>query len=161
MKTIFILLAFAVTLFASSCDPKTEMEGNEISIPNSEVTLTNVPVPTAETTPVSEMSPTSIQWTDLKKDFGKVVQQEALVYKFTFKNTGDQPLKLLNVKPSCQCTASSFTEGEIAPGGTGFVEATFTPKAAGVFTKTLTVTTNTPERNHVLTLAGEGLAENN
>ncbi|MCB9231570.1 MAG: DUF1573 domain-containing protein [Bacteroidia bacterium] len=161
MKPIFTLLALAITLFITSCDPTPAILKNETPIPSQEVNLTQIPGPAAEATPVSEMSPTSIGWTSLKKDFGKVVLEEALVHKFTFKNTGDQPLKLLNVKPSCQCTASSYTREEIAPGGTGFVEATFTPKAAGIFTKTLTVTTNTPERNHVLTLTGEGQQPNN
>ena len=58
-------------------------------------------------------------------DFGKITQGDVVKHKFTFTNNGDHPLKLESVKPSCGCTATSYTREEVAPGETGEIEAQF------------------------------------
>ena len=48
------------------------------------------------------------------------------VAHFKFKNTGDKPVKILAVHPSCGCTTAQLAHDTIAPNETGEIVATFT-----------------------------------
>jgi Protein of unknown function (DUF1573) len=50
---------------------------------------------------------------------------KAAVAKFEFVNTGQSPVKILNVRTSCGCTTAALTKDEYAPGETGSIEARF------------------------------------
>ncbi len=88
-------------------------------------------------------------------DFGEVEQGAPVTATFTITNSGDAPLKLLNVKGSCGCTVVDYTQTEIAPGATGTVEATYNAKKMGAFNKTVTVTSNAKDPVQVLRITGE------
>lgn len=151
-----LLLMFSVA--TTGCYPKKEKISQEPALPVNVVKADAPVVPVSDPSKEVALPPTKIKWETQKKDFGKVAIKEGLTHTFYVTNTGTEPLKLVRVKPSCSCTASDYTKEMIAPGERGKITATFTPKAAGNFTKTITVTTNTPERNTVLTLSGEGAA---
>ena len=87
----------------------------------------------------------------IKEDGGK---QECI---FNLSNTGNDTLKLLNVKPGCGCTTSDWTKTPILPGKKGFVKAVYDPMSRpGVFNKVVTVTTNDPDQpTIILTIKGE------
>ncbi|MCS7188520.1 MAG: DUF1573 domain-containing protein [Bacteroidia bacterium] len=88
-------------------------------------------------------------------DFGEVVEGSPAVYTFTFKNTGDKPVKLTSVKASCGCTTPQWTQEEIPPGGTGSVQASYDTKGRpGQFVKTITVHHNASETPTILTIKG-------
>ncbi|WP_075601741.1 DUF1573 domain-containing protein [Saccharicrinis aurantiacus] len=89
-------------------------------------------------------------------DFGAIKEADGKVsYKFTFKNTGAQPLVVHNVRASCGCTTPDWSKQPIAPGASGYVKATFDPKnRPGNFNKTITVTANTDPGNTVLRITG-------
>lgn len=55
-------------------------------------------------------------------DFGKVVKGDHMVHTFVLRNTGDTPITLSHVLPSCGCTVADF-DRTIPPGGEGKVEA--------------------------------------
>ncbi|MCB9235944.1 MAG: DUF1573 domain-containing protein [Bacteroidia bacterium] len=160
----FSILALAVLLFVGfqSCQKdggNTGDNGNSGEVTdasgNNVAEVTKVPPPTQETN-VSTLPPTSIAFPDMKHDFGKITEGEVVAHTFSFKNTGDNPLKIENVKPSCGCTTPDWTREEVAPGGEGFIKVEFDSKGkSGQQTKTVTVTSNTPERNTVLTFSGE------
>ncbi len=44
---------------------------------------------------------------------------------FTCKNTGDKPLYLVYVRPSCGCTVADYTKEPIPPGKEGKIDAQF------------------------------------
>ncbi|MFO8054375.1 MAG: DUF1573 domain-containing protein [Bacteroidales bacterium] len=79
-------------------------------------------------------------------EFGQIQEEDGKVsYQFTFTNTGDKPLKIMSVKPSCGCTASDFTRGDIAPGDKGHITVQYAPKGRpGVFRHTIEILTNEP-----------------
>ena len=89
-------------------------------------------------------------------DFGKVtVKDGPLSCNFTVTNTGDTPLLIQSVVSSCGCTDVKWTRAEIAPGGTGTIEATYSnDEGPYPFDKSLTVYTSAAKKPVVLHLRG-------
>ena len=101
---------------------------------------------------------TTIEWLDTAIDFGSKRMGEMVNITFKCKNTGDKPLYLFNVRPSCGCTLADYTKEPIAPGKEGKIAAQFDTKKAhpGSVHKSIFVTTNTS--NHtppVLKFSGQ------
>lgn len=75
---------------------------------------------------------------------GKIIEGEKFEYDFKFKNTGESPLILTSVKPSCGCTTPFWPQGkEIAPGESEKVSVSFNSRGRmGMQTKSITVRSN-------------------
>ncbi len=87
---------------------------------------------------------TTIQWIDSVKNFGKIEEGQKLEVSFRFKNTGDKPLVIERVQPSCGCTVAEQSKEPIAPGNEGQIKATFNSEGrSGINHKTLFVYANT------------------
>jgi hypothetical protein len=86
----------------------------------------------------------NISWDNPAHEFGDIKEEDGKVtHNFTFTNTGNEALTIINVRPSCGCTSSDYTKEAVAPGGKGFVSATFNPEnRPGKFSKSITITTN-------------------
>jgi len=54
-------------------------------------------------------------------DGGKAAEGSILKTQFKITNTGDEPLKITNVRPGCGCTVVSY-DSVIAPGKSGFIK---------------------------------------
>jgi hypothetical protein len=78
-------------------------------------------------------------------DFGAVEEENGPIsFVFNFTNTGNAPLVIQNVQPSCGCTTPDWTREPILPGKTGFIKAEYNPQnRPGAFNKSLTITANT------------------
>ena len=100
-----------------------------------------------------------IEFNSKTYDFGQVREDGGRVSTtFEFTNTGNAPLVLSNVRASCGCTATNWSKAPIEPGQKGSVTATYNPNGRpGVFTKTITVTSNASESTVRLTIKGEVL----
>ena len=106
------------------------------------------------------MPNTTVEWYETSFDFGKITPGAKVQHTFRFKNTGDQPLKITRVKPSCGCTSPNWSKEEIAPGEEGFVEVIFNSAGkTGMQHKTVTVTGNFDPMNMTLRFRGEITAE--
>ena len=100
---------------------------------------------------------TSIQWLDSMVSFGSINMGEKAMVTFKFRNTGNKPLFLTNVKAGCGCTVPDFTKGAIAPGSEGKVTGAFNSNQSqpGEVRKNIFVTTNTKNRtDHTLIFTG-------
>lgn len=100
---------------------------------------------------------TRVQWLDSVVDFGSINMGETTKVIFRFKNTGNHPLILADVKAGCGCTVPDYTKGAIAPGAQGEVMGAFDSKKAheGIVRKSIFVTTNTHDKtNHTLIFTG-------
>lgn len=97
-----------------------------------------------------------IQFAEQVHDFGQVKEEGGPIqHTFEFTNSGEVPVKILDVKASCGCTIPNWTKEEVAPGEKGIVMAQYDPNnQAGVFNKTLTVTTNAEPNVAILTIKG-------
>lgn len=88
-------------------------------------------------------------------NFGKIPQGTPVTTEFVFTNTGNAPVVLSEVKPTCGCTTPEYTKTPVAPGKTGVIKATFNAAAAGPFNKSITVTSNAETSTITLFLKGE------
>lgn len=91
---------------------------------------------------------TTIQWLDSSyRDFGRIPEGQKLDVSFRFRNTGNTPLVIARVQPSCGCTVAEQPKAPVAPGAEGKIRATFNSEGRpGVNHKTLFVTSNTKGR---------------
>lgn len=64
---------------------------------------------------------------------------------FTFKNTGNKPLVLSNVKPSCGCTTPDWSKQAIQPGKTGTIKVNYNTNLKGEFRRSIEVHSNDPK----------------
>ncbi len=75
---------------------------------------------------------------------------------FKFKNDGDAPLVLSNVRASCGCTTPKWTREPVAPGEAGEIKVSYNPKnRPGSFNKSVTVTSNASTPTVVLRITGK------
>jgi len=88
---------------------------------------------------------TTIRWVDSIVQFGTINKGEKIKINFRFKNTGNKPLILTNVKPGCGCTIADYTKEPVMPGAEGLVTASFNTEHINQpeVRKTIIVNTNT------------------
>ena len=86
----------------------------------------------------------------LSHDFGNINQGDVVNHSFVIANNGGDLLKINDVKASCGCTAASPDKKELKPGESTNIVVSFNSKGRkGPQTKTVTVTTNDPEKPQV------------
>src|SRR5690606_30091436 len=75
-------------------------------------------------------------------DYGTVVKGvDSGVRTFEFTNTGDEPLVITNVRPSCGCTVPSKPEAPIMQGKSDKIQVKYN-MGLGPISKTITVESN-------------------
>jgi len=78
------------------------------------------------------------------KDFGVVAKGERLLAVYEVRNTGQAPLQITQVRPTCGCTVADY-DREIPPGGTGKIRAEVeTSSFSGPISKAVIVFSNDP-----------------
>lgn len=153
MKRVFICLFSAALLF--SCGGEEESEttednfGNSIignTSPNNSETLDNNNNSYSSEDVSDDKELTTIEYFDVKHDFGNVFYPSENKFTFKFKNTGNAPLIIESAKASCGCTVPNKPEEPVMPGAIGEMDVIFRPKSGQVGTqvsKKVTVTANT------------------
>ncbi|MCF6351636.1 MAG: DUF1573 domain-containing protein [Cyclobacteriaceae bacterium] len=110
---------------------------------------TATPVKTPDVKPEGPIP--SFEWIATEHDFGTIKENDVVTHVYTFKNTGEVPLIIESVRPSCGCTAPDWTKTPIPVGGEGEVEVKFDSKGKpNAQNKTVTVTANTWPKQTVL-----------
>lgn len=83
-------------------------------------------------------------------DFGTIEQGTPVETKFSFTNTGDAPLVIVDAKSSCGCTVPEYTKEPIAPGASGELLVKFNGSGKNQVSKTVTITANTESGKETL-----------
>lgn len=96
-----------------------------------------------------------ITFTKTVHNFGSLQKNADASIDFVFKNSGKSPLILKAVTPSCDCTTPDWSKEPIMPGKTGKIKVVYDTKEMGVFSKTITVTSNAITNKIELTIQGE------
>ena len=106
--------------------------------------------------PVSTSGP-AITFETMEVDYGTIQQNAEPYRQFQFTNTGDAPLIISNAKGSCGCTVPEWPKEPIQPGESNVIKVRYATNRIGKFSKTVTLTTNDAEGQHVLRIKGEVL----
>lgn len=142
MKTIYALILFAsCLLFSQNLKAQNKAES----------------LPMDSTCKVPQIS-----FAQMKYNFGKVRKGEKVSTAFHFKNTGQKPLKILQVQTTCGCTITEWSKNTIMPNTTGEINVIFDTTVKdmkGSQTKSLLVITNAKNKEVLLTLEGDIIAE--
>jgi len=98
-----------------------------------------------------------VQFREESFDFGAVKESGgSVMHEFVFTNNSDRPVKIISANASCGCTTPSWSKDPVAPGKTGFIQASFNPKGRpGFFTKSVTVTTDYDATPIILQIKGQ------
>ena len=91
-----------------------------------------------------------ITFTEMEHNYGTLQKGGNGDCEFTFKNEGNEPLILSNVKASCGCTTPSYTQKPVMPGQTGTIKVHYNTNNVGGFSKTVTVTSNAVDNPRVV-----------
>lgn len=100
---------------------------------------------------------TTLSFADTLKDFGTKPQGEMLHFAYEFTNTGNEPLFIEDVIPSCGCSVADYPKQAIAPGGKGEIKVEFDTNKGGLGSvqKLITVVANDVNRaQHYLLFQG-------
>ncbi|AOW19583.1 DUF1573 domain-containing protein [Urechidicola croceus] len=90
-------------------------------------------------------------------DYGTINKNADGKRTFTFKNIGNSPIIITNVKGSCGCTVATKPENPILPGESSSIEVNYATNRIGGFSKTITITSNASEPKKVLRIKGNVL----
>lgn len=119
-----------------------QMEANKTAQPAAPVTDPAAATTAPESKPDGPLP--VIKFETIDHDFGTIKEGDKVNYVYKFTNTGEAPLIVQNVQPSCGCTAPDWSREPIPVNGTGFVKVEFDSNAkTGIQNKTITVSANT------------------
>ena len=110
--------------------------------------------------PVNPNAPVA-KWDKMVNDFGSIAFGVPKTAEFSLTNAGKEPLIISSARASCGCTGLKYSQEPILPGKSAMVSATYNAATAGVFTKTITVTTNADPNPVVLQIKGTVLPNPN
>ena len=80
-------------------------------------------------------------------DYGDIKPSSDGTRFFTVTNTGDKPLVISSVKPSCGCTTPEFSTDPIMPKQSAKIKVGYNTALAGPFNKMIEVFSNDPANN--------------
>jgi hypothetical protein len=85
-----------------------------------------------------------IEFNETEHDFGDIEKGKSVETTFSYKNTGDAPLVITDIKSSCGCTVpQDWSREPLAPGDSGKFTVSYNGAGPNKITKTITVTANT------------------
>ncbi|WP_020527432.1 DUF1573 domain-containing protein [Flexithrix dorotheae] len=98
----------------------------------------------------------AFQFEEEEYNFGDIKEGTLAEHVFSFKNTGNAPIVISEVKASCGCTTPEWSKEPVMPGETGSIKAVFNSKGRpGNVYKTITIKSNAAEQVKTLKLKGQ------
>ena len=92
-----------------------------------------------------------IEFDKTEHDFGEIEAKSKVETTFKYKNTGDAPLVITDIKSSCGCTVpQNWSREPLMPGDSGEFTVNFNGSGSNKISKTITVTANTEKGSEVV-----------
>lgn len=142
---------------SSAAEPAEEVEFEEVAAAISET----VEHPVVAETPAQAIQKTvalaeGVEIDKTVHDFGDILVSDGPQQcTFTLRNTGAEPLTILQVVTSCGCTEAEWTREAISPQGAGKIAVTYKNEDGPLpFDKTLTVYLTNPKKPLLLHIRG-------
>jgi hypothetical protein len=149
MKKYFLFIIIPVVLL--SCDIKRK---DKIADDSKTDSLKTVQKKQAEEDAMKNT--TTVQIIDSAFNFGTITEGEKVEYSYRFKNTGTNPLIIINASASCGCTVPEKPEKPVMQGETGFIKVVFNSSGKkGHNEKEINISSNANPPFPVLKLTGE------
>ena len=96
-----------------------------------------------------------IEWmTPMDYDLGDIALEKPVTVQFQYKNISDKPVSIDNVRPTCGCTAPTWTDTPILPDSTGTIEIEYSANQPGYFRKKIKVFFKAQQKAERLYLEG-------
>ncbi|OBQ55354.1 DUF1573 domain-containing protein [Tamlana sp. s12] len=87
-------------------------------------------------------------------DFGEIVAKTPVETVFKYKNTGNAPLVITDIKSSCGCTVpQDWSREPLAPGESGQFTVKFNGSGDNKVSKSITVTANTEKGTEIVKIS--------
>jgi hypothetical protein len=87
-------------------------------------------------------------------DFGEIEKGKPVETVFKYKNTGDAPLVITDIKSSCGCTVpQDWSREPLVPGGEGQFTVKFNGSGTNKISKSITVTANTEKGSEIVKIS--------
>ena len=142
MKKVVLLFSAICMIALTSCK-----EDATQAVDDSKVAAAAVRDQAASKFPVIEFDKTT-------HDFGEIINGTPVETVFSYKNTGESPLVITDVKSSCGCTIpKDWSREPLAPGAEGKFTVKFNGKGNGKVSKAITVTANTEKGKEVVKIS--------
>lgn len=100
-----------------------------------------------------------VRFSALHHNLGEVGWLTPREVAFDFINAGNEPLKILDVRPDCDCTDAVWPQSAIAKGEVAQIKVRFDATLLGSFNKNVAVYTNADEEPVYLQIAGKVVKE--
>ena len=97
---------------------------------------------TRKDSPTKNILKTTAETIQTEIDFGTFEKSEIKETTIEVKNTGDNPLVIVDVSTTCGCTAATYDKRPAKPGESLRVEIKMTPKDTGFFDEVVTIKYN-------------------
>lgn len=158
MKKLVLFLGMVVCVSGNVAMAKKKKDQKSSDAPAALEMNSSTALPTGaagdKAAPATTLKADDMAFTELSHDYGTVQEGPDAVTKFTFVNKGKEPIIIQKAQASCGCTVPTYSKDPIAPGAVGNIDVAFHTlgKAAGAFTKTVTVTSNAGVK--ILTIKG-------
>jgi len=92
-----------------------------------------------------------IEFNESEHDFGEIEKGTPVETTFSYKNVGEAPLVITDIKSSCGCTVpKDWSREPLAPGETAEFSVKFNGSGANKISKTITVTANTEKGSEIV-----------
>jgi len=153
IKNSLKMIALVAILVSTSCKNKDEFATEQIDGKNMVTPLGQLSM--QDDSMKKKLKPEDYPVIELDSkefDFGTIKQGDKVEHIFKFKNTGKNDLTVIEVRPSCGCTAPEWTKTPVKKGESGEIKIIFNSTGkSGPQTKTVALLTNTMLGNEVLT----------
>ena len=87
-------------------------------------------------------------------DCGNVIYEQPVTAKFEMQNMSSNPISIKDVKTSCGCTTVEYPKGQIAPGESFVVNATYDSRQMGHFFKDIELYSDASQQPFYLQIRG-------
>lgn len=95
-----------------------------------------------------------IEFDKTEHDFGEIEAKTAVETVFKYKNTGDAPLVITDIKSSCGCTVpQDWSREPLSPGEEGQFTVKFNGSGTNKVSKTITITANTEKGTEMVKIS--------
>lgn len=141
-KIILGLVSFSLLTFAFSCK---ENVTNRIDASN---------ISAAESRDANANKFPILEFDKTEHDFGDIEKGKEVETVFSYKNTGNAPLVITDIKSSCGCTVpENWSKEPLAPGESNQFTVKYDGAGPNKISKSITVTANTEKGNEVVRIS--------